>query len=103
MPTSMRCRSVSIKTGIERDDLIDQLDHAGAAAILRRAVGGLLERGQRVGNRNTVADGAQECVVVLGIADAHDVVRRKPQLVERRGKARRLVHTGSAGSSRRPC
>ena len=44
------------QTGIERDDLVDQLDHAGAAAALRGPVGRLLELRQRVGDGDAVAD-----------------------------------------------
>ena len=60
----------------------------------RDHVGGLLEAGQRVGDRDRAPAERQEGVVVLRVADADDVVRRQTQLVERGGQARRLVDAG---------
>ena len=54
----------------------------------------LLDRVERVGHRDRAPAQRQEGVVVLGVADADDVVRRQPQLLERRGEAARLVDAG---------
>ena len=73
------------------EDPIDQLHDPPAAAVTDDEVGPLLEHRQRVGyGRRELAE-AQECMVVLGVADADDVVRGEAQLVERDGEPGRLV------------
>ena len=59
---------------------VDQLRHAGAVGPGRDEVGALLDGGQRVGDRHRALAQRQERVVVLGVADADDVVRRQAQL-----------------------
>ena len=59
-----------------------QLDDAGAV-IGDHHVRLLFHRRQGVGDGDGAAAGAQEGLIVLGIADAHDIVQRQAQRLER--------------------
>ncbi len=63
---------------------LDQFRDAGAARAFGDEIGFILDRWQSIGDRDGVAARLQERVVVLGVADRHDVVRREAQVVERR-------------------
>ena len=71
---------------------IDQLDDPPPRLCFVTNIGPLLERRQGVGHRGGAPAEAEERVVVLGVADADDVVRGEVQLLERGGQAGRLVH-----------
>ena len=61
--------------------------------VVLQALGllGLRDGIQRVGDRNAAFADRQKGVVVLGIADAHDVVGRQREFVERRLESACLV------------
>jgi hypothetical protein len=74
---------------VERVDVVlehrfDQLRDARAARRFGDQVGFILDRGQSIGDRHGITARLQEGVVVLGVADRHDVVRGEAQLLERR-------------------
>ena len=54
-------------------------------------VGTLLDGIQRVGDRNAALAHREKGVVILGITDAHNVVRREGELLERGLEPARLV------------
>ena len=60
------------------DELLDQLGHAGAVVRRSHPVGALLQRrASRSPPRRRTRTALEERVVVLGVADADDVVRRQ--------------------------
>ena len=62
------------------DESVDQLDDAGPVVAAGHQVGGLLYGRQGVGHGHTALAEGEKSVVVLGVADADDIVRRKAQL-----------------------
>ena len=74
--------------------LVDQLDHTVTPGAGRDHVGGLLDRGQGVGDRDRATADRQEGVIVLGVADGHDIVARETELAQRRLQAAGLVDAG---------
>ena len=76
---------------IVRDDRVDQLADTGTVVAAHNQIGGVLHCRQRVLNRRRAAARHQEGVVVLGVAHAHDVVRREFEPRQRCGEAGRLV------------
>src|ERR1700738_171323 len=65
---------------------IDQLLHASASLTVQDQVGPLLKARERVGHRDAALAGAEEGMVVLGVAHRHRVARRQDQLVEGGGE-----------------
>ena len=62
-------------------DLLDQLDDPGAARAPEPDVGGILDHRQRIGDCRRASASPEEGMIVLGIADAHNIVRRQLQLL----------------------
>ena len=77
---------------VGRHQPIRQFLDAGAVIANRHDVCPLLERRQRVGDRHPALARLQHGVVVLRVSDRDHVVRRQPEVLERRLQARRLVH-----------
>ncbi len=73
---------------------LDEFRDASAARALGDEIGFILDRGQSVGDRDGIAARLQERVVVLGVADRHDVVRGEAQVPERRFQAACFVDAG---------
>ena len=70
---------------------LNQLPNAGAFVVPGHQVGGVLQHRHCVGHRNPALAEVQEGVIVLGVADADDVVCRQTELAERLGEAGRLA------------
>ena len=79
---------------VGRDELGGELLDAGSSFAAQAEIGRVAQRGQRVADgRRSLAE-LQERVVVLGVADADDVVRRDLELLESGHEAGRFVHAG---------
>jgi hypothetical protein len=77
---------------IGRDHPVDQLGDAGAVIGRRDEIHARLDAVERVGDRDGALARRQEGMVVLGVADADDVVRRQMEVRERALEAGGLVH-----------
>ena len=85
-------RSDLAEVGFE--DPADSLHHPGAARRARDDVGVRLDHRQRVGNRHGAAACTQKRMVVLRVADPHDIERRQLQSRKRRSEPARLIDSG---------
>jgi len=77
-----------------RDEALDQFPNARAARPSGDQVGLVLDRRQRIGDGDRKAARLHESMVVLGVADGHDIVGGQAEIVERRLQAARLVDAG---------
>ncbi len=74
--------------------LLDQLDDTAAVVAARDDVGAFLELGQGVGHGRRAPAQGEKGMIVLGVADADDAVRRQTQFVQRRFQSGGLVDAG---------
>ena len=79
---------------VSAQQIVDQLHNTVTPGAGRDHVGGLLDRGQGVGDSNRAAADRQEGMVVLGIASAHDIVARETKLAQGRLQAGCFVDAG---------
>jgi hypothetical protein len=79
-----------------------QLDDAGAM-IGNHEIGGRPHRRQRVGDHDGTPTGPEKSLVILGIANANHVLRRKVEALERRLETRGFVDPAWQHPSRRLC
>ena len=77
-----------------RDELGGELATPAPASPREHEIGRVADRGQRAADGRGALAELQERVVVLGVADADDVVRRDLELLERGHEPRRLVDAG---------
>ena len=92
-----------------KDAVVGLLDHAHerdrafAGAPGEAQVHAFEERGNRIAHRRAASARLEECMVVLGIPHAHDVVGGELELVQRHREARSPCSRWPAGPSPRPC
>ena len=79
---------------VSAQQIVDQLHNTVTPGAGRDHVGGLLDRGQGVGDSNRATADRQEGMVVLGIASAHDIVARETELAQGRLQAAGFVDAG---------
>ena len=74
--------------------MLSNLGNTGAVAAFGDNVGALLQKGQRVSDGDPAFTSRQQGMVVFGIADAHHVVKRDAEFVQRHLESSSLVHAG---------